>query len=860
MLDIVRRLLTRKRRKLENTRELRAAFKNRYRRFNSLLRANNEFLELIADIEEHVKGRQPFGMTFVRDRSMRACDSVAEIVDNMTSLAPGKYDALHDRFVEIQSEIDLHIKSPNRYADGPLALSLDKIDKELSGQVGAKMANLGEIRNKTGLKVPDGFVMTVAAHRRFMAHDRLQERIDAAIRSTNLDERDELYALNTALQHLIVSADVPRDLEEAILEHHESLTRTEGENLRVAVRSSALGEDLLGSTFAGAYRSVLNVKRVNLLDAYKQVVASKYNLPAVTYRLKLGVPDEDIDICVGYMSMIDAVSGGVLYSRNPINIRDNSVVISSMWGLPKSVVDGKADPDNFMISRGKTLQITRKRIPPKRLGYICDPDEGVRRLEVSNEQGKAASITDEQALELARIAVRLEKYYQAPQDIEWCIDGEQSIIILQCRPLKQIGFSRKRSPARRREPEHGTVILEGGVTASPGAATGPVFFVRGDIDLVEFPEGAVLIADQAHPRWATALDRAVAVVTEHGGMAGHLATVARELNLPALFSVKGAAEALSSGQVITVDADGMRIYEGSVFEFSEKEENAGNLMEGSSVYEALKGAAEHIVRLNLLDPDALSFRPEKCKTLHDITRFCHEKSVREMFDFGNKHGVPECSSKQLVAGTPMRWWVLNLDDGFKEEVGGKYVDIDNIRSIPMLALWEGITAAPWEGPPPVDGKGLLSVMFEATRNTDLILGSSSVYTERNYFMISKNYCSLNSRFGFHFANAEAMIGDVAGENYISFQFKGGAADHERRQKRVFFVREILQNHRFRVDVKEDNLIARLENYDKDFMIRSLKIIGYLAIHTRQLDMIMANPELVNHYMTKICDDIQKLFV
>jgi len=839
--------------------KLRIDFQSRYHNFKLLLTSNNSALEVMADIEMALQGKQPFGMSFVKANCTGVSVNVFNMIKYLNNLAPDKYGQLYASFSDIQKKIDHLLSAKKSLKDDRLLIPLDNVNKDMADFVGSKMANIGEVKNRLHIEVPGGFVITAAGYDHFIRVNDLQAEIDGRFQSADSENIEGLYTLSAEIQQLIIRSKVPEDLADAIVQAWRQLEDKAGGAITMAIRSSALGEDEQESSFAGQYRSELNVSNDSVFQAYKEVIASKYSLQAITYRLNRGFKDEDISMCVGCMAMVDAVAGGVIYSCNPVNLRDNSIFINSTLGLPKSVVDGSEACDLFVISRKTPMELIREDIQVKERKFVCLPEEGVCEVELTGDAGNQASIDKKQAFYLADIAVRTEDYYHTPQDIEFAVGQDGTVYILQCRPLQQMETAKKdfSEPVLK---DDETVIARGGTTASPGSACGKVYLADKGIDVLKFPEGAVLVVNQALPRWTSLLNRAAAVVSGQGGFAGHLANVARELRVPALFGVPDVMDRLNHGVLVTVDADSLTIYKGKIESLLVETETKKNLMEGSPVYESLKQVSNFIIPLNLLDPNSHEFNPANCSTFHDITRFIHEKSVYEMFNFGKEHNLSERSSKQLYYNVPMQWWVLNLDDGFKEEVKGKYIKLDNIVSIPMLAFWEGFAAVPWDGPPPIDGKGLMSVMFQSTANPALTPGIRSKYADRNYFMVSKNYCSLNSRLGYHFSILEALVSDRAGENYVSFQFKGGAADHDRRVKRACFIKSILEKYDFRVDVAEDSLISRIEGYDEDYMIKRLEILGYLTLHTRQLDMIMSNRAKVNYYRAKIIKDIDEIIL
>ena len=831
--------------------ELRAAFKTKYHAFKVLLNANNTALQLMTDMEAALHGNFSFGMTFIRSHCTAVCVNVYSLIRSLNELSGNRYQALEPVFMSIRAKIEDLLSKRQALPLTDLVLPLEAVTKEMADGVGSKMANLGEIKTRLPrMQVPPGLVVTAAAYELFLSHNSLQDEINRRLQALEMHDISDLYRASSEIQMLIINGEVPPELEEAVNRAYDRLPASSS-GLRVALRSSAIGEDAADTSFAGQYRSELNVSRENLFTVYKEILASKYALTATSYRLHKGLRDEDVAMCVGVMAMVDAAAGGVMYSRDPMDIRSHAIFINGVHGLAKAVVDGSVTPDLWVVSRQEPLGILKKRISDKKHQVVCLPEEGC--VLQPNPQAKEPSLTDDQVLELARIALLLEEHFQAPQDIEWCLDDQGRIFILQSRPLKQMAASRE-APVMS-SPIDQPLLLRGGEVASPGVAAGPVYVVQNNLDLLQFPEGAVLVTSLPHPGWAPLLPRAAAVVTDRGGVTGHLANVAREFSIPALFNTGDATLKLPPGTMITVDADGHAVYQGRVDSLLQAPPLKKALMLGTPVYNTLKEVMAYITPLNLTDPQAADFKPQGCRTLHDITRYSHEVSVKEMFSLDKAKAWSKYFIKRLKSNVPLQWWVLNLEDGFKEDVPGKEVDLANIASIPMLALWEGITTVPWEGPPPVDTKGFLSIVMGAATDPNLETAGGTIYGNQNYFMISKEFCNLTSRLGFHFSTVETLVGEQSFENYIRFTFKGGAADYPRRVLRAKFVGEILECYHFQVDVQEDSLFARLEGEPGDYMLSRLRILGYITIHTRQIDMVMLNDTDVQYYRDKIIKDI-----
>lgn len=850
---------------------LRKTTMERCQRFRRLLAANKSALEGMAEIEERLHGTAPYSINYVRRMVTHVGTNVFQMIQSLNHLSNNAYAGLVPAFSRISTAIEDILTHSVPQSQGPLVLPLHDMGLENIHQVGGKMANLGEMCRHAGIPVPDGFAVTAAAYHLFMTENGLQEEIDRRIQATNVESMDDVFSLSASVQQLIQSAPIPAALEAAIsaaVQAMQAVQPVQGPELRLAVRSSALGEDSAGASFAGQYHSELNVHPDEVLDVWRDIVASKYAVTAMHYRFQRGIPDDAIPMCVGVLAMVQAQAGGVAYSRNPLQTQasQSEIIVNAVLGLPMAVVDGSFSPDVFSLSRSHPPRLLEERIAHKPFKFVCNPASRIERIPLSAAEGKKPSIDRDTVVALGSLVLALEEYYQEAQDVEWAVDAGHRLIILQSRPLKQhdvqalnptdseagirLGSEQQGASAiPPLPPEYANLplLVRGGTSVSSGIGMGPIFHARKDADILAFPSGGVLVVERAQPRWATLLSRASALIAEAGGTAGHLASVAREYGVPAIFGLEGASSTLHAGQEVTVDSSHCAVFTGLHPQLSPPT-SPRNLMLGSPVHQSLSAVAAHIIPLHLLDPTAANFSPQHCQSLHDITRFCHEKSVDLLFAPSGSDAASSAYDtenapsfgKQLKVGTKLQYWVIDAADGFINPVTKPYVELSNIRSAPMLALWRGMTAIPWNGPPATDASGFMSVVFESTMNRDLEASTASSLSNKNFLMITATFMNLQARFGYHFCTVESQAGDEAHENYVSFQFKGGAASMDRRVLRAQMVGRLLEEYGFRADIKQDALFATAEGYAAAEILQRTALLGYLVIHTRQVDMIMHN--------------------
>jgi pyruvate,water dikinase len=446
--------------------------------------------------------------------------------------------------------------------------------KELSksdvGIAGGKGANLGEM-TQAGLPVPPGFAITTPAYRRFTEQTGVLDQIQALVQDLDVDDNAALLKAAEGAKQIVVEAEMPKDVAKLITDAYNKLCKQEGQELYVAVRSSATAEDTAEASFAGMNETFLNVYgEKDVLEAVKKCWASLYGARVIFYRVKRGFDSWGMEMGVIVQKMVDAEKAGVAFTQNPSTGAPNELIIEAAFGLADPVVAGQVSPDHYLVEKD-TLSLLDKQIKLKRFKRVRRDGRTVD-IKLPKKEGGAQVLTEEEIARVAKVCRDIHNHYGSGQDIEWAME-KGKIYIVQSRPITT-GLAEAMGEVA---PEEAEVLLRG-LGAAPGRASGEVRILKNVENGVRLKEGDILVTVMTAPDWVPLMRKAAAIVTDQGGMTCHAAIVSRELGIPAVVGTDSATSTLQDGALVTVDGRTGDVFAGKLA--AKKEEKAEAVVVG----------------------------------------------------------------------------------------------------------------------------------------------------------------------------------------------------------------------------------------------------------------------------------------
>ena len=445
--------------------------------------------------------------------------------------------------------------------------------------------------SEKGIKVPPGFATTAGAYWNYVEVNGLRRVIVDSLKAFSAGHAS-LAEIGATIRHEFLRGTWPKDLAEAIQSAYRQLclgadlqNRADEEirDIDVAVRSSATAEDIPDASFAGQHESFLNIRgEAALLDACRRCYASLFTDRAISYRLAKGFDHMKVALSIGVQRMVrsDLGSSGVIFSIDTETGFDKVVLINAGWGLGENIVQGAIDPDEYevfkpFLSRASLIPIIEKKLggKEKKMIYATGAERPTRNVPTSRAERARFVLDDKDILQLARWACTIEEHYGCPMDMEWAKDGETGgLFIVQARP-ETVQSRREASTLRSYHIKSKGRRLLSGLSIGDAVVSGRVCLIENPKDISRFIDGAILVTRATDPDWVPIMQRAAALVTDHGGRTSHAAIVSRELGLPAIVGTEDATHLLHDEQEITVSCaegdEGFHLRGSADFETSE---------------------------------------------------------------------------------------------------------------------------------------------------------------------------------------------------------------------------------------------------------------------------------------------------
>ncbi len=460
-------------------------------------------------------------------------------------------------------------------------LQLTRSFSEISGKdvpvVGGKNASLGEMFNRltsAGVLVPDGFATTTDAFRVFLSHNQLEKPLHDLLAGLDREHFGNLKEVAAKARTLLLQAEMPGEIREAITRAWNTLSS--GNDISVAVRSSATAEDLAEASFAGLHESYLNIRSAEkTIEAVHKCFASLFTDRAVKYREERGFEHEKVALSAGVQKMVraDLACSGVAFTIEPESGFAGLIHINGIWGLGENIVQGTVTPDEFLVFKHSLVNgkyaILQKRTGEKAQTMIFG-DEGNNTLNTITPQEKRELnvLNDEEIRLLATSCLVIEKHYGRPMDIEWAKDGlDHKIYIIQARPETVQSLPQAGKTIREYALSQKGTLLTSGQAVGNKVATGTARLLSSPQEAERLKEGDIVVTSLTSPDWDPYLKNVSAIVTNRGGRTSHASIVARELGVPAVVGCQDATKNIAEGEMITVScAEGKtgNIYRGAL--------------------------------------------------------------------------------------------------------------------------------------------------------------------------------------------------------------------------------------------------------------------------------------------------------
>jgi len=766
-----------------------------FAKFQRIQKYNTRALELMAEMDRALGGEYIFDRAFLESSVRELSGLVYQVAYSLNAMSRNGYVALYDRYQSTKSILDDILAGGLGPFGASLALPYSVLGAEMESLAGGLNVYLAEAGNRLDIPAPDGFAVTVTG-------------CACLIRAIRAKETD-----------------FPPELAEAINYQAEALFERWGGPVPLTVRICASAMNL---------EVLTNIEFKDLLHACRLALAKYLSVAG----------DEDAEVALAVHQTVPAYLAGSAAIVGAAGTPGGLLCITA-W--PADAPDTK---ESFFLRRTYPFDLVESEIQPKPFGRPVYPGANPLSYTAKGLYRGSALVGPSFLRSIAEYAAAFERILGYPQNLDWVRGNAEQPVLINISPTGELDGSTGMVCDSGDLLSGAEVILTGGETVQTGIAAGPVVHVS-ETKLDGFPHGAVAVAMHASPRLSGVLRRASAVVTEIGASIGHLATIARELRIPAIFGAAGAMERLAEGTEVTVDAGEKRVYRGIMESLLASRACSTDLDPTDPEYITLRRLLRWIMPLDLIDPDSSSFSSGNCRTYHDIIHFAHEMSIEELLQIQD-HG-PGLKSQyvhKLEIDTPIDLFVLDIGGGISPGVSA-CVRMGDIISRPFLAFVQGLTLKDvWDREP---GSLSMREIISGLDRTFSAIMEVPEYAGKNHAILAENYMNVGLRLGYHYSVIDSYLSGNINQNYVYFRFAGGFADENRRRRRADLIRGILDRLGFKVTVRGDLVLGKLKLVDSREVISALRVLGELTGFTRQIDLEMDSENKVEQ-LTRLFEE------